>query len=569
LTLLTSKQGATEDFLSQHTNRFITFNQKLNESFNSAGIKDLNSLFNSLNLIFGKIKSKELKFSEALQKEISLCVVLLEYGVKIFVKTIVKTTQKEAFIEQIEIETKRLLLVAEGKLEELSLLAIPNLDEKSKQTDARSAFLNLFQELNKELEKAEKILDTYLRTKGENKEELPDVFRPLGSARGIFAIVGKPLLSKMVVEISSTWKKIENEGFDSVDKEELNKSIALLSGISLFVSAAKDDNVIESEEIYNTLIEKFTNNNKKIEIREIEETKLIEPEKVVEVEMVTPVVEDAKIEIRLAEKVTEVSNKFKDLPNDADLAEVYVMEAEEVFESLVVSFKALNKNLANNAEIANIRRYYHTLKGSGRMVGLNYIGEAGWIIEQVLNKVISGEIVFDESLLKSLEKATKLFESWVIELKEKQEAIIDVVAIRDEFIKYSKDIIISIELSTQESAVVPVVQEVQEIKPIIAQLIEKVEIQVPTIEKETVNIDGKEISLILFNMFIEESNSHVKGMEEFVNNNDTNGYINNNFILHSHTLSSISKTINLNNFAKLVNKIEFISNLASEKRVKL
>ena len=39
-------------------------------------------------------------------------------------------------------------------------------------------------------------------------------------------------------------------------------------------------------------------------------------------------------------------------------------------------------------ELRTIRRGFHTLKGSGRMVGLTRLGEVAWAVEQVMNKAL-------------------------------------------------------------------------------------------------------------------------------------------------------------------------------------
>ena len=41
--------------------------------------------------------------------------------------------------------------------------------------------------------------------------------------------------------------------------------------------------------------------------------------------------------------------------------------------------------------LTTIRRGFHTLKGSGRMVGLMDLGEVAWEIERVMNQLAGGE----------------------------------------------------------------------------------------------------------------------------------------------------------------------------------
>jgi chemosensory pili system protein ChpA (sensor histidine kinase/response regulator) len=46
------------------------------------------------------------------------------------------------------------------------------------------------------------------------------------------------------------------------------------------------------------------------------------------------------------------------------------------------------KNPMDLDSLVKMRRSFHTLKGSGRMVGARLIGEFAWSIENLLNRVI-------------------------------------------------------------------------------------------------------------------------------------------------------------------------------------
>ena len=48
--------------------------------------------------------------------------------------------------------------------------------------------------------------------------------------------------------------------------------------------------------------------------------------------------------------------------------------------------------------LADIRRGFHTLKGSGRMVGATEAGEFAWSFEDLLNRLVEGKISFSEPL---------------------------------------------------------------------------------------------------------------------------------------------------------------------------
>ena len=83
--------------------------------------------------------------------------------------------------------------------------------------------------------------------------------------------------------------------------------------------------------------------------------------------------------------------------DDAELREIFLEEAREVTHHAVQALEALAAEPADAEHMTLLRRAFHTLKGSARMVGLGEFGEASWAFEQLLNswladqKAASGE----------------------------------------------------------------------------------------------------------------------------------------------------------------------------------
>ena len=59
------------------------------------------------------------------------------------------------------------------------------------------------------------------------------------------------------------------------------------------------------------------------------------------------------------------------LDQDAEILEIFVEEIEEIFVELNALFPEWLSDPAHQENLKTIRRHFHTLKGSGRMVGLN------------------------------------------------------------------------------------------------------------------------------------------------------------------------------------------------------
>ncbi len=86
---------------------------------------------------------------------------------------------------------------------------------------------------------------------------------------------------------------------------------------------------------------------------------------------------------------------------DPEIAEVFLEEADEVLAELHQLIP--NWQQEHNTQIlGDIRRHFHTLKGSGRMAGAMAVGDLAWSIEDLLNRVLEGLNVDTEKLTELL-----------------------------------------------------------------------------------------------------------------------------------------------------------------------
>ncbi len=75
-------------------------------------------------------------------------------------------------------------------------------------------------------------------------------------------------------------------------------------------------------------------------------------------------------------------------PVDPQFVELFIEEAKEEIASIQRSFPQWDQNPMDLESLSLMRRSFHTLKGSGRMVGARSIAEFGWSIENLLNRII-------------------------------------------------------------------------------------------------------------------------------------------------------------------------------------
>ena len=114
---------------------------------------------------------------------------------------------------------------------------------------------------------------------------------------------------------------------------------------------------------------------------------------------------------------------------DRELLEIFLEEAAEVVATIVASLGASRDSPHDREALTVIRRGFHTLKGSGRMVGLDELGEMAWQCEQVLNKWLKDEKPVSAALVAFIDLAQAAFARWVDELKDGGSARIEAAEI--------------------------------------------------------------------------------------------------------------------------------------------
>ena len=101
---------------------------------------------------------------------------------------------------------------------------------------------------------------------------------------------------------------------------------------------------------------------------------------------------------------------------EAELLEIFIGEAQEVLAFVAATLPAARNAPADQETLTLLRRSFHTLKGSGRMVGLDSFADAAAGIERVMNVWLSEAREASPDLLALLDHATLEMTAWVEEL---------------------------------------------------------------------------------------------------------------------------------------------------------
>lgn len=90
---------------------------------------------------------------------------------------------------------------------------------------------------------------------------------------------------------------------------------------------------------------------------------------------------------------------------DDEIIAIFMEEAEEELANIGRLYPHWRDNVQDTESLRDLRRSFHTLKGSGRLVGAVDVGEFAWAFENLLNRVIDTLIEPTDRLMDLLQRA--------------------------------------------------------------------------------------------------------------------------------------------------------------------
>ena len=124
------------------------------------------------------------------------------------------------------------------------------------------------------------------------------------------------------------------------------------------------------------------------------------------------------------------------LEDDDEMREIFLEEAREVIGNAEQALAALVSAPEDLGEMTTVRRAFHTLKGSSRMVGLAAFGEAAWSCEQLYNRRLADSQPADGELLALTTDVLAYLGDWVEAIGERRDGghrALDIQGAVDEF----------------------------------------------------------------------------------------------------------------------------------------
>lgn len=107
---------------------------------------------------------------------------------------------------------------------------------------------------------------------------------------------------------------------------------------------------------------------------------------------------------------------------DDEIRDIFLEEAGEVLATLRDTLPLWTRDPRDRERLTTIRRSFHTLKGSGRTVGANVLGEFAWAIESLLNRCLDGSVTTSPGIVALVGAAVDLLPGLIDAFRDGREA---------------------------------------------------------------------------------------------------------------------------------------------------
>jgi chemosensory pili system protein ChpA (sensor histidine kinase/response regulator) len=243
---------------------------------------------------------------------------------------------------------------------------------------------------------------------------------------------------------------------------------------------------------------------------------------------------------------------------NGELLSIYLDEAGEVLASIDAALPLCREQPDNREALTIIRRGFHTLKGSGRMVGLTDLGEIAWQIEQVMNRYLEQQRPATSGLLELIAIASASFANWVSQIRTGKPPAIDVQRITR----------LALQLKTgEEIAAEPVkMAAIEPLAPEAAARPAAAAPAGPAADAEELTIGSMRLARGFFEVYRREAAQHVATLEAEYDRwcNQPDSEVPHELLRAAHTLASSSRTAGFAAIADLAGEVEHWTPLARQ-----
>ena len=278
-------------------------------------------------------------------------------------------------------------------------------------------------EMLADLQQIEKTLELFFQTvsTGEpgSTEAISILTARFDQISGMFVMLGLENAELLLQRCHSLVKKLAQPD-SAVSQSEQNLLVDGVSSLGFFLEAFKHDPV-DSLKIIDQAIAVFdsTLNQKQPEIVSVlQNLGLIDTE--------DDTAEQKTAETEHADTQESIPAARIDRGVDTELLEIFLEESDEILADIDTVLQRCRNDIADVKSLTDIRRSFHTLKGSSRMVQLDFFSDAAWTVEQMLNNWLNEKNQITAALIDVLHTAHQNFTYWCGNLKTTGQSEIDI-----------------------------------------------------------------------------------------------------------------------------------------------
>jgi len=244
---------------------------------------------------------------------------------------------------------------------------------------------------------------------------------------------------------------------------------------------------------------------------------------------------------------------------DDEILEIFVEEAAEVLETIQQFLPQYLGNQDDREALTEVRRAFHTLKGSGRLVGATDVGETAWAIENLLNRIIDGTLFMSVDIAEVVQAVTQILPDLVEDFRLRRAPSHQVepyqnqahALARGEIVEPLAQMLANLGQDTADA-------DTAAAKPLPEQpAVEATELAIDA--PETEDATDEEMDPVLLEIFRSETETHLQSLERFVANARANGQpvaLNDDISRALHTLKGSAHTANIEPIAKVAVPVE-------------
>jgi len=358
--------------------------------------------------------------------------------------------------KQLEIQTQRMSAVLSGHPEEIDAAGVPHLGDISRKAQEKLLLAQVAHEIQANLRRVEDVLDAFFRDTTK-RDGIPALEPALKQISGALTILDFVKADKLLGLCHSSIQRFADPAYEPSPQELVGVAEGL-SSLGFYIEEVQHGRA-DAESIISRALSRLTGEPEEKTAVLQEEVEAAPAEERIEADLDSQehlVQENAQewqansedlaanlfdeepeepavlAEIRVPVAPSQETERLREASEEAidtELIETYLEEATEVLAAVSENLQASHERPGDREALTTIRRGFHTLKGSGRMVGLTDLGEVAWAVEQVMNKWLQDERAATPALLNFIGQACAAFEQWVGQLQSQGSAVVEADAL--------------------------------------------------------------------------------------------------------------------------------------------